>query len=346
MYNIFQTINHQYKKPLNFDENNPEFEVFKVMKEEDCHFPEPQFMFFKNMRVSANSVIFNYFNVIEESCIPKQSYLSYSSGFRFFFKFIFPKIHFHKKRFLLITDEWTSNYYHWHNFALNKLVALQQKGMLKDTLILLPKKYLKYKFVLPSLAKFGVTKDQIVLIPKKSNIKTKHLTTVIAPRQHSEVFKTLRQVLTKDHEKIDLGFGDKIYISREGQLLRFVENEKEVMAMLEKYGFKKIIIDKFSYDEQVAICAKAKYLIAPHGAGITNALFMTEGGYLLEMVTTYSRLNFNIDFYALSTLINLNYLYMECEAGPNSRVQDRHQASLVIDLKKLEENVKLMLKNG
>ena len=125
MQNIFTTINYQYPKPENFDAANPEFDIFKNVPIDPC--PAPEVKILKNVRVSSNSVIFNYFNIVKESCIG-ENYKKYSQGFRFYLKFIFPKFNFSKKRFLLITDEWTSNYYHWHIFALKKLLILKQKS--------------------------------------------------------------------------------------------------------------------------------------------------------------------------------------------------------------------------
>ncbi len=340
MQNIIQTINYQSLKPYNFDEKNSEFDIFKNVTSEKYYIDEIKIL--KNVRISTNSVVFNYFKIFEESCIG-QNYKKYGKGFRFFFKFIFPKFNLSKKRFLLITDEWTSNYYHWHIFALKKLLILKEKNLLENSLLFLPAKYRKYKFVLPSLEKFGIKKNQIVFLRKKSNIKVAELNLVTCSQQHPALFKKLSKILTKTTEKIDLGFGEKIYISREGQVLRFVENEKEVVELLEKFGFRKIIADKFSYDEQIAIFSKAKYLVGPHGAGLTNILLMPENSSFLEMASKPDTEKPVTDYYKLASMLGIKYFYQECERGEKSPTKDFHQGSLVVDLEKLEKNLKLML---
>ena len=340
MQNIFTTINYQYPKPENFDAANPEFDIFKNVPIDPC--PAPEVKILKNVRVSSNSVIFNYFNIVKESCIG-ENYKKYSQGFRFYLKFIFPKFNFSKKRFLLITDEWTSNYYHWHIFALKKLLILKEKGLIENSLFLLPKKYQRYKFAIPSLEKFGIKKNQIVFLPRKSNIKVAELPLVTASQQHPIAFCEIRKVLTQNTQKTDLNFGEKIYISREGQVLRFVENEKEVVALLEKYGFKKLVIDQFSYDDQIAICSKIKYLVSPHGAGLTNLLFMPDNSAVLEMASKPYPFKPTTDYYKLAAMLGIKYFYQECEMGPNSQLLDFHQSSLVVDLEKLERNLGLML---
>lgn len=341
MQNIFQTINYEYPRPENFDEKNPEFDIFKNVPIDVCVKPEVQNL--KNVRIGTNSVVFNYFKIFEESCIG-ENYKKYQKGYKFFLKFVFPKFNFSKKRFLLITDEWTSNYYHWHIFALKKLLILREKGLLENSLIFLPKKYQRYKFALPSLEKFGIKKNQIVFLRRKSNIKVKELSFATASQQNPIAFQELRKILTAG-VKNQPDFGSHIYISRDGQVLRFVENEKEVVALLEKYGFKKAIMEKFSYDEQIAICSKAKYLVSPHGAGLTNLLFMPENSAVLEMASKPDTQKPTTDYYKLAPMINIKYFYQECEMGESSTKKDFHQASLVVDLKKLEKNLKLMLGN-
>jgi len=341
MQNIFSTINYQYPNPKNFDGTNPEFDIFKNVPLDNCFVPEIKT--FKNIRITTNSVLFNYFNIIKESCI-STNYEKYRKGFRFYLKFIFPKFNFSRKRFLLITDEWTSNYYHWHIFALKKLLILQEKGLTKDALIFLPKKYQRYKFVFPSLAKFGITEKQIIFLRRKSNIKTAEVLFVEPSEQHPIIFQEMHEILLQN-QKSNLDFGDKIYISRAGQVLRFVENENEVVALLEKYGFKKIIAEKFSYDEQIAICSKAKYLIGPHGAGLTNFLFMKEDSSVLELVSSPSSQRSVTEYFRLASLLNINYFYQECKMADSSKVKDFHHASLLVNLEKLEKNLKLMLKN-
>lgn len=344
MKNIFSPQTFSYKKPLNFNSNNPEFNIFKNEVIEDCK--EGQTILLKNVRIATNSVIFNYFKIFQESCINKANYDLYQKGYKFFLKFIFPKFNFSKKRFILITDEWTSNYYHWHIFSLTKLLFLQEQNLVKDSLLALPKKYKKYKFVLPALEKIGIKKEQIVFLPRKSNIKVNELALVKIQQQNPAAFNKLREILTKNKKETNFDFGDKIYISREGQVLRFVENEIEVVNLLEKYGFKKLVIDNFSYDEQIAICTEIKYLVSPHGAGLTNILFMKEGSYLLEMATKPDERKLLTDYYKLSSFLNINYLYQECLCGERSQVKDFHHGSLSVDLEKLEENLKLMLEHG
>jgi len=342
----YKEMNYQLALPKNYDANDSEFNVFKTLNLQ-VKYAKAQTKIFKNIRITNNSILFNYFKIIKESCISLENFEKYSKNYKFFLKFIFPKFNFSKKRFLLITDEWTSNYYHWHIFALQKLIVLQENNLTKDALLFLPKKYSRYPFAIKSLEKFGIKKNQIVFLRRKSNIKVKEAAIAIVNQHDIDVIQKLqKQILTNTAPK-DLGFGEKIYISREGQKLRNVVNEQEVLLLLNKYGFRKIIAEQFSYDDQINICRKAKYLISPHGAGLTNLLFMQKGSSVIELAAKPNLIDKPIsDYYRLCNNLGINYIYHECEIHGNfakNHEYDFHQAQLFVDLEKLEKNLKIML---
>lgn len=155
-----------------------------------------------------------------------------------------------------------------------------------------------------------------------------------APQQNQQYFEQIRKALRNDFEA-----SEKIYVSREEQVLRFVENEREASELLAKYGFKKIIAEKLSYQEQIDIFSKTKYLVSPHGAGLTNIFFMPEDSSILELATELP----TADYYKLSALLRIKYFYQKCDFGSRSKIKDPHHGSLFVDLEKLEKNLKLML---
>jgi hypothetical protein len=331
----------EYPRPQNFDANNQEFKIFNTVA--NISYFEPKINLLKNVRIATNSVVFRYFKIFKESCISEKNYQEYQKGFKFFLKFIFPKFNFSKKTFLLITDEWTSNYYHWHVFALQKLLIMKKAGLLENSLIFLPKKYLSSQFVLSSLEKFGIAKKQIVILRRKSNIKVKKLNIVSNFTAYNpEYLKNLREII---FSKKQSSFGERIYISRKGLDLRFVENEEEILPILKKYGFEVIKFENFSYNQQVEIASNAKFIVSAHGAGLTNILFMQEGSSILELSCKVDESFNGFHYYGLATMIGLKYFYQECKMGQKSKVKDFHHASLIVDCDILEKNIKLMLTN-
>jgi hypothetical protein len=68
-------------------------------------------------------------------------------------------------------------------------------------------------------------------------------------------------------------------------------------------------------------------------------LFMPEAGSVLEL--RHDSDHTRNWFFILSAALNLNYFYQLCQ--PQDQQTDPHYADLLIDVKKLEENLNLML---
>lgn len=334
-------VKFSYSLPKNFLDDCATFKHFLV--DQVTHYKLPEIKFFYKIRISNNSVLFNFFNVVRESCIAEYNYLKYQNGLSFFIKFIFPKINFNNKRFLVITDEWTSNYYHWHLHALPRLQTFKEAGLLDDSLLFLPKKYRNYSFAIPSLEKFGVDARRIIFLPGKSNLKTKECALALFAPNFPDLVCKIKSVLTANIKSFFIDFGEKIYISRKKQKLRNIENNSEFLALVEKYGFREICLEDHSYEEQIYIMSKARYVIAPHGAGITNILFMQGNSSLLELASNQTADKFNHDYYKLASNTDIKYFYQECEMANSSQVKDFHHANLVVDLLACENNLKTML---
>jgi capsular polysaccharide biosynthesis protein len=95
------------------------------------------------------------------------------------------------------------------------------------------------------------------------------------------------------------------------------------------------------FEEQVRIAAATKYLVSNHGAGLTNMLFMPEGGRVLELRRESERER-NC-FFNLATTARLGYYYQCC---PQEDAEEQvHSANVVVDGKGLRENLELMLRD-
>lgn len=67
----FSVERPEYQKPKNFNEKDPEFDIFKNVPTEIC---DAEIRILRNVRISANSVAFNYFKIFPESCASNSQY--------------------------------------------------------------------------------------------------------------------------------------------------------------------------------------------------------------------------------------------------------------------------------
>lgn len=294
----------------------------------------------KDINVSNNCVLYKNFQIIADSCITDAIFNNYHKNYKFFLKYFFRQIA-PKKPLIHIANEYYSNYFHWHEI-LQKIILLKEQNLLQNHLIILPSKSKKIKFISESLQTLGVGFENIFFINKKSHVKVKNLTFVNHRGFDYELINKLRDQLTTAVNHNQTNYGERIYISRAKQKLRFVENEQEILKVLEKYNFKKVIMEDHSYQQQLAICSKAKYLIAPHGAGLTNIIAMAKNSCVLEL-SSKNDLDFDRNYLIMANLLAINYFYQRCQFGENSIIKDSHHASLEVDCQKLAENINLML---
>lgn len=98
-----------------------------------------------------------------------------------------------------------------------------------------------------------------------------------------------------------------VYISRRDRPRRSLVNEPELEARLVDLGFEAIVAGELSPQDQIAAFRDAAMVVAPHGAALTNVLFMTEGARLLELK---SPLTGTLTFHAISKLRGIDYQYI------------------------------------
>ncbi|WP_077873290.1 glycosyltransferase family 61 protein [Escherichia coli] len=95
----------------------------------------------------------------------------------------------------------------------------------------------------------------------------------------------------------------KIYISRR-KSSRGPLNEFEVENELKELGFDILYAEDLDFAQQVSIFSNASILIGPHGAGLTNILFMPKNSTLIEI---FNSEYIQPDFYLRSRHNNMKY---------------------------------------
>ena len=78
-------------------------------------------------------------------------------------------------------------------------------------------------------------------------------------------------------------FPKKIFISRQKVKRRNFVNEVEFSKNLAKQGYETVILEDFSFREQIALFLGLTHVVACHGAGLTNLIFSPPGVKVLEI---------------------------------------------------------------
>lgn len=223
---------------------------------------------------------------------------------------------------------------HWFFDILPRLHLLEQSGISIDKYLI---GKLKYPFHYESLRMLGIPMDKIIEVDKPDfHLQASALIVPAVPLMVGKCPPWGSHFIAKrlKHDKAikkQKGY-ERIYITREDAAARFVVNEDEVMQMLEKKGFRKIVLTPLSTEEKIAIFSSARMIVAPFGSGSVNVAFCEPGAALVELAPNTFADNY---FWKLCGHARVHYYEVVCE------VEQPPQAlvgmdNIVVDMNKLE----------
>ncbi|HXH18344.1 MAG TPA: glycosyltransferase family 61 protein [Chitinophagales bacterium] len=249
------------------------------------------------------------------------------------------------ERNYLLVHHWF-NYYHWLTETMMRMWRVKES--LNDYVVLLPEQFRGVQFVQQSLEAMNVSnvhyvKEGILRIKKLTLVQNKPYCNHYFRQEVRQIGKHFSDYVIRQ-EVAAPDFGDKIFISRRKAARRKLLNEEDAERMLSAFGFRAVALEDYTFFQQAAILSRVRYLIGMHGAGLTNMLFMPQGGKILELHREiYSRDDLHSDVYwKLAAALGHDYFYQFCEA--ERKDEDFFKADYRVDVEKLRANVELLLK--
>ncbi len=323
------------KLPVNF--NHEHLGLFEGELERVI--PECQLLKFENVLASPEGLLFKGTKILPESFAFPYHLDDWRR--RTIFKFLATNYGFRRRRrieseALWITDYWSTGYFHWLADALTRLFVVRDR--VRDLLLILPGKYQGCEFVESSLKAFGVTNVDFIDSNEVVECRSLLLPSHTAPPGHfnDEPIRGVRNVLLSAYGSDD--DEERLYITRSKAAKRRIVNEQDITPVLRRFGFRTICTEDLSFAEQVRICSRARDIVSNHGAGLTNMLFMRDGGSVLEM--RHQSDCINNCYFTLSSALDLKYFYQTCRA--QNPTADPHEADLLVDPGELEKNLTLL----
>jgi len=187
---------------------------------------------------------------------------------------------------VFIGGDCLNNYYHWVVDFLPRLAMFQrhrerfaQWGARRIALIRdLP------AYAREMLEPLGIRTEDIVWIDSRHSWRFRSLYVLSNFSQYGHVHPFCLQLLRKMLRPIDRGVGSRmLYVSRHDATSRRVRNEDELLAVLERRGFERIVPGSLSLAEQQHLFMDARVIVGAHGAGLTNMLFAGAGTAVVEL---------------------------------------------------------------
>lgn len=240
-----------------------------------------------------------------------------------------------------LINAWSRNYWHWMIDCLTKLEGVEfyrnQTGI-KPILIIDSNPSV---WQLDSLKLLGYSPGDYIQW-NNSSVKVKNLV-ISSFRRHYDKVHTIespsasrwvrqRMLSNIPEDKSDqLSFSANIFISRRKAFMRRVINEHDVMESLSEFGFVDYVLEEMSFLDQVRLFSRAKIIVAPHGAGLTNIIFAQN----LTIVELFGS-SLPPCFANLSRGLGFQYGCLKCQAPHTGmRLQDSDMIVNIAELRNL-----------
>lgn len=225
-----------------------------------------------------------------------------------------------------LVGPWAGGYFHWFSEWLPRLEAIEQfTDQNKPTpTVIIPSNPPQWMRESLNLAGFndyipwnkGCADVAELLVP---SLRRSH--PINAPEQYANAgagYQWVKRRILRNLDSVsDLNDNPRgIYISRRRADERQVVNESDVMNVLADYGFKLYELEELSFSNQVRLFRQADAVVAPHGAGLINAIYGTNLS-ILELFGDY----INGCYYTMAESLGFNYGCLTCESiGSSMRV--------------------------
>jgi len=204
---------------------------------------------------------------------------------------------------------WSSEYYHWFHDVLPRLETAIPL-LPNDTMFLINDN--PHPYQLESLKAYGITQSRLEIQPPTIRTQIQHLwfSTPIGHASYGSG-KVIQQVSTRINDFFAIDYypaTQNYYISRKGAKSRRVLNEEGYVDQIKDLGFNIVNMEQFSWKEQLKIFSSAKSIMGPHGAGLTNMIFLKSHSTIYEIRTPA---NITECYYILAKQLNFTFQKLE-----------------------------------
>lgn len=197
-------------------------------------------------------------------------------------KIIFNKTQFIDEDTYLFFDNLSSNYYHWFTESLPRLFAAN--GKIENRTCILPHNL--NDFQERSLSYLDLSKKSFIhennLLKVKNMVFLPYVGT--ADEHNAEIIESIKNFYISKIVNSNIKPFRLLFLSREKAGYRKILNEKAIRQIMETHKFEVICAEDYSFEEQVNIFRGVEVLISPHGAGLTNMIFMNAHTTVVELL--------------------------------------------------------------
>lgn len=207
-----------------------------------------------------------------------------------------------KGRVAAIGYNYAHGYYHWMLEILPRIEILRRSGVAYDYVYMNPA---LLPFQAQTLKATGFDPTQVLWADSKTHLKVDQAIIPSLPGRPGEILPWVCEYL-KASILVEEPSGPKerLLISRRKAARRRILNEEILKSMLTSFGFREVILEDYTVAEQARLFSRAEFIIAAHGAALTNLVFCSPGTVVIEL---FSPIRTYPNYQVLSQIMNLKY---------------------------------------
>ena len=260
----------------------------------------------------------NHFNAKGLS-LKQQWYLFLKSRF-------FIKVNYLKGSFIWVHDLFSGNYYHWMCEVLPRIYLLQNEYNVGK--VVLPSELQHASFVTESLNLLNIS--PVWINQQESHLADNLITTVTTPNVGDIIPELQRSLVAALLKGIGVDMNRegtrKIYLSRKKAKTRKILNEDDILPVVKEMGYEIVFAEDLTFREQLMTFSSCKSLIALHGAGHTNLMFMPAAGKVLEIKNPDWKSQ-PLCFFQLANIFKIKWDYLN-GMPPDEKLKNNNDLSI------------------
>ncbi|MDM9379589.1 glycosyltransferase family 61 protein [Chlorogloeopsis sp. ULAP01] len=249
-----------------------------------------------------------------------------------------------------LINSWNhNNYYQWMINTLTKLEGIkyyENKTGLKVPLIIHNQ---PNKWQIESLKYLGYQEEDFIfwrnqktlvrnlIVPSFRNLYLDEniYSGYTSPQGLTWLAEELKRYVRKNYTSIT-DVHPYVYVSRRKAVGRRILNESEVAECLQSYNFRSYVLEELNLAEQINLFSQAKFVIAPHGAGLSNIIFSTNSKVIEICGETPPTLNFA----GIARTLGFQY---GCLTNPNNSNLSKNDGNIQVDIKRLSTMIDMLI---
>lgn len=230
-----------------------------------------------------------------------------------------------------------SNAYHWLHDVLQNLY-LTIEHLPEDVTFIVPHGLREWQY--DSLAAVGIDRHQTCALPPGEVWELETLFFSPPAKGLGQDLPGLNEwIRDACYRKFEIDASaiaqdQLIYVSRELARGRKIANESAMESFLEARGFKKYLLESMSFEQIVRLFARAKVVISPHGAGLTNVMFSQAGTKVIEIFEPTAK-ELGACYWSLCTAMKHDYWYLFGEKVDNPQAPE--QPNIKVSIEKIAQ---------